>query len=551
MRTIKYFFLPVFCFLILQGLTAQEYAPDRLLVQFLEGEEPAMQGNQFNVPAMDKLNAEYRLMHARQLVPNAGSHGLHRVYVLRFEDAIDMEDAIHDYWSLGIFSAVEPDFKGYGAGECEELTPNDTYYDRQWGLYNDGTFSLDDATVDADIDMDEAWDVASGDPNLIVAILDSGFKEDHPELSGRIWTNSGEIEGNSIDDDANGYVDDDWGWDFAFNDESPADGHGHGTNVAGIATATGNNGIGYAGVDWDCQVMILKILDDNNSGFYSWWAEAITYAVDHGASVMNMSVGGSSTSTILEAAVNYARDNDVVIVACMMNYNNSVPYYPAAFDHTIAVGSTDADDTRTEPFFWSNTSGSNYGSHIDVCAPGNFIYGLSYNSNTNFNTYWGGTSQATPLVAGLCALLRAQDPSLTSEDLRTILRSTAEDQVGDPSEDTPGWDQYHGAGRVNAYEALTTGVSNIQEIENYASLGLHPNPVSRYANSILVQFDAHYSGDIQWSLRTMDGRQIAIGETFLNGAYWDFSVPAGLDRGMYLLETRIGSKVFTGKMIVN
>src|SRR5690606_38147307 len=119
------------------------------------------------------------------------------------------------------------------------------------------------------------------------------------------------------------------GWDFVNNDNDPTDDHGHGSNVAGIAAATGNNGAGYAGVDWNARVMILKILDNQNFGNYTNWALAIRYAADNGANIFNMSVGGSGFSQLMQSAIQYANTKNAIVVACMMNTNTSVPYYPA------------------------------------------------------------------------------------------------------------------------------------------------------------------------------------------------------------------------------
>ena len=230
--------------------------------------------------------------------------------------------------------------------------PNDTYFSRQYGLYNDGTFSLSSATNDADIDMDLGWDIEQGDQSIIVAVLDSGIKLDHPEFSGRLWTNPNETL-NGIDDDNNGYIDDINGWDFANNDNTPTDDHGHGTNVTGIIGANSNNNLGYSGVDRNCKLMIGKILDENNSGYYSWWTDGIYYAVDNGAKVINMSVGGSGFSSSMKDAIDYAYNNGVTVIACMMNENNNTTFYPAGYQNTIAVGATNPNDERSAPFFWS------------------------------------------------------------------------------------------------------------------------------------------------------------------------------------------------------
>ena len=410
---------------------------------------------------------------------STGRKSKQHIYIIRFQQGTNIQQVIDEYYKTGEIEYAEPDHKGSGGG-TQSITPNDQYYFRQWGLKNDGTFSLSPSISGADIDMENAWDIEQGDTNIIVGIIDSGTKLDHPEFTSRIWINYSEIPNNGIDDDNNGYIDDVKGWDFVNSDNNPTDDHGHGTNVASIIGANGNNSIGYAGVDWNCKLMTLKGLDNNNLGYYSWWADAIYYGVDNGANVINMSLGGTSTSTTLQNAVNYALNNNVVVVVCMMNTNSNTVYYPAGFTGVIAVGSTNSNDTRSNSFFWSSTSGSNYGSHISVVAPGNYIYGFNYQSNTNYGSYWGGTSQAAPHVSGLASLLLAQNPSRTPAQIKSIIETTAEDQVGTISEDTPGWDQYYGHGRINAFNALSTGVTSISTLDFHnETVLIFPNPTSQ------------------------------------------------------------------------
>jgi len=221
-----------------------------------------------------------------------GNKKMEDTYVINLESDKQIEELIELYRLTDLFEYVEQNFVGHGHG-YSQTTPNDTFFNRQWSHYNDGTFSLSNSTVDADIDSELAWDITQGNSNLIIAILDSGLKLDHPEFAGRIWTNPSEVQDGS-DTDSNGFIDDiNGGWDFVNNDNNPTDDHGHGTNVAGIAVASGNNSNGYAGVNWNSKIMVCKILDDNNSGLYSWWADAIYYAVDNGASVINLSAGGN------------------------------------------------------------------------------------------------------------------------------------------------------------------------------------------------------------------------------------------------------------------
>jgi thermitase len=473
------------CILLSNITFSQEsinYSRNQLIIKFKTESninfENCLIKQKFNHKELDSLNKELKV----QSIKLTGNKKKGDTYILKFKTDQDINQLIELYQNTNLFEYVEPNYIGAGGGQqgLLQTTPNDTYFSRQYGLYNDGTFTLSAAVNDADIDMDFGWDIEQGNQSIIVAVLDCGSKLDHPEFSGRIWNNSNEVL-NGIDDDNNGYIDDIEGWDFVNSNNDPTDDNGHGTNVAGIIGANANNNIGYTGVDWNAKLMICKIIDQNGSGFYTWWTDAIYYAVDNGANVINMSVGGSGFSSTMQAAINYAYNNGVTVVACMMNEDNNVTYYPAGYQNTIAVGSTNANDERSSPFFWSGSSGSNYGSHIDVVAPGNFIYGLDYQSNTDYNSYWGGTSQATPLVTGLASLLLAQDPNRLPYDIRTIIRNTAEDQVGNMSEDIFGFDNYYGYGRINAHQALLQFVTNVNEsnIEDL-ELSIFPNPSSEY-----------------------------------------------------------------------
>ncbi|MFC0603247.1 S8 family serine peptidase [Winogradskyella pulchriflava] len=467
-----------------------EFAKNRILFSFNDSKQISAIDDIGAIEALQFLYNDFSIKRIK-LLDKAYSKSNkinNRPILIEFNNTIEVEAVIDALKNTNLFLYVEPDFINYGSGIKKEdkltptkntenilftTTPNDTYFFRQWALHNDGTFNLSPSTVDADIDMIEAWDHTTGNPNITMAVMDSGLRMTHPEFTGRIWTNPNETT-NGTDTDSNGYIDDINGWDFVNDDNNPTDDHGHGTNVAGIATATGNNGIGYAGVDWSCKVMPLKVLDNNNSGFTSNIIESFYYAIANNVKIISISIGGSGFSVAYETAINSAYNNGIIVVACMMNFNNNVSYYPAAFTNTIAVGSTDSNDERTEPFFWSNTSGSNYGNHIDVVAPGNYMYGLSYSSDNNYNSYWGGTSQATPLVSGICSLMLSLNPNLTVDEIRAILRDTAEDLVGD-AQDTVGWDQYYGAGRVNAFNALSRVLST--EDYSYTNLTIYPNPV--------------------------------------------------------------------------
>ena len=495
----KKIILALFCILLSNFSFSQNN--NELILKFKANRKPESN----KVLKLQKFdNSDINLLNKSNIIQSiklTGNKKERDTYILKINSNKPLEELIELYKKTGLFEYVEPNFAGNGHGI--QTTPNDNYFNRQWSHYNDGTFSLSNSTVDADIDTDLAWDITQGEPNLIVAILDSGAKLDHPEFSGRIWLNTDENQ-NGTDSDSNNYIDDINGWDFVNNDNDPTDDHGHGTNVTGIALASGNNTTGYAGVNWNSKIMICKILDNNNNGYYSWWAEAIYYAVDNGASVINMSVGGNGSSTLLENAINYAYDNNVSVVVSTGN-QNSVIQYPAKYTNAFAIGSTNSDDSRSVPFFWSSTSGSNYGPELDFVAPGNYMYGLSYSSNTNYNSYWGGTSQAAPHVAGLISLLLSVNSDLTVNEIRTILEETSEDEVGD-WQDTTGWDQYYGYGRINAFQALTHETLSITPFENTdKELLVYPNPTTSGSNLTILNL---IKGDYIINIYNMIGQNI-------------------------------------------
>ncbi len=542
----KHLFLIILIFIVTTAFSQNKNVnKNQLIVKFKSSISlKTTEGRQlFKHKELDKINKDNKAT-SISLVGNKKQKNTYRI---TFDAKQDINHIINLYKKLHLFEYVEHDFIGFGGGKQKtllETIPNDTYFTRQYGLYNGGTFSLSPAIEDADIDMELAWDIEQGDASIIVAILDSGAKLDHPEFNGRIWENPNETV-NGIDDDNNGYIDDINGWDFANNDNTPTDDHGHGTNVAGIVGANGNNNLGYSGVDMNCKLMIGKILNNENSGFYSWWTEAIYYAVDNGAKVINMSVGGSGFSSAMQDAINYAYNNGVVVVACMMNENNNTTYYPAGYQNTIAVGATNPNDERASPFFWSASSGSNYGNHIDVVAPGNYIYGLNNESNTNYDYYWGGTSQAAPLVTGLSSLLLSQDPSRSPDAIRTIIRNTAEDQIGNSTEDTAGFDIYYGYGRINAHQALLENTLSISEVDlKNLDVSVSPNP---FSNLLTISGKPEIKSIIIYNIL---GVEIFRKENFSLTNYSKLDL-SHIDSGVYLASFLNGSgKIIASKKVI-
>jgi subtilisin family serine protease len=324
------------------------------------------------------------------------------------------------------------------------ITPNDPGWANQWGP--------------AKIEAPVAWSVVTGTSDIVVAVVDTGIQLAHQDLVGNLWTNPGEAPDNGSDDDGNGKVDDFWGWHFyhkwawdgekytylPWEDNHVADDHGHGTHVAGIAGARINNGVGVAGMAGGSRLLTVKVLDQYGNGWYSDVAQGIVYAVDNGAQVINLSLGGTPSSETLQAAVDYARAHGVLVVAATGNDGGAV-LYPAACEHVLSVAATDQSDSR--PSF------SNHGPQVDVAAPGVGIYSTWPWVGGYFTK--SGTSMAAPHVSGLAALIRSARPDLAMAQVTRIITTTAADVNGG---DLPGWDEYLGWGRIEAGQALSAAI---------------------------------------------------------------------------------------------
>ena len=266
--------------------------------------------------------------------------------------------------------------------------PNDPSFGSLWGMDNTGQ---NGGTSNADINAPEAWNTSTGTKHTIVAVVDTGVDYLHPDLAANMWHNPRETAGNGRDDDGNGYRDDVYGWNFINNTPSVMDDNGHGTHVSGTIGAVGDNGIGVAGVNWNTQIMALKFLDKNGSGYLSNAVRAINYAVANGAKVINASFGGGGYDSAMATAINNAKAHGVIVVAAAGNdgtNNDSRAEYPANYggDNVVAVAATDRTDNLA--------SFSNYGrSTVDIAAPGVSIY--STLPNGRYGTY-SGTSMAAP-----------------------------------------------------------------------------------------------------------------------------------------------------------
>lgn len=316
------------------------------------------------------------------------------------QDILAHREAIADILEPG--STVELDAIG-SAG----AVPNDPGYSEQY--------------FHESIESENAWDMTTGSQSITVAVLDTGLSMSLGEFSGRTVA----------------------GYDYANWDTNPTDDNGHGTAVAGTIAANANNGNSIAGVDWKCKIMPIKVLDSSNYGYYSWWTAGINFAVTNGARVINLSAGGSSTSSSLTTAIDNAIANGVIFVTVTHNDGTGSIRFPGSLPQAITVGAVTSSDVRS---YYSN-----WGSAIDLVAPGSGIYCLDHYGN---QLHRSGTSFAAPQVSGVAALLLSIDNGLTQSDVESLLVQGADDQVGD-AYDTPGFDVYYGWGRLNAFKSLS------------------------------------------------------------------------------------------------
>lgn len=262
-----------------------------------------------------------------------------------------------------------------------------------------------------------AWDFTVGNPNVIVAVLDSGVNASNPDLAGRVLP----------------------GFDFVNNDADVSDDYGHGTAVTGTIVGAANNSLGSVGVAFGCRVLPVKVMDSMGFAYYSTIAEGIRFAVDHGARVINISIAGDAQSATLQSAIDYAWSSNVVVVAAAGNNANSVPQYPAACEHVVGVTATDANDQLA--------SFSSFGGHLKLSAPGDNIWTTQRSADNYFGS-WRGTSFASPIVAGVAALVASAKPGLANSEIISALEQSADD-LG-----PAGFDNAFAYGRVNAYRAM-------------------------------------------------------------------------------------------------
>lgn len=369
--------------------------------------------------------------------------GLMRIQVLEYSGSAAPEDVAAALERIPGVEYAEPVYRKKLLG-TQSFVPNDPDLSLLWHL--------------APIKAEEAWDLVRGDTSVTVAVVDDGIDREHSDLKSALWMNPGESgldahgqdkRTNGIDDDGDGFVDDFWGWDFSGADgytpdnDPTNDTDPHGTHVAGIIGASGNNGIGVVGVAFGVKLMSVKIGDAESSPALFHEFNGIVYAVQKGARVINCSWGNRSYSRAEREVTDWALSRNTVIVSSAGNDNAETLFYPASYPGVLSVAAVDRGDVRADF--------SEYNGSIGISAPGRQIYSTYPADNYNYDS---GTSMAAPIVSGAAALVAIKYPSLKGDQIVAVLRAGADNITGIVGADMA---EYMGSGRLNIYNAIQTG----------------------------------------------------------------------------------------------
>lgn len=386
-----------------------------------------------------------------------------------------------------------------------DIIPNDSLIAQQWALQKIRAF--------------DAWDITQGNPDIKLAVIDTGIDYNHPDLKNKIFFNQGEIgtdnqgrdkRSNGIDDDGNGFIDDFMGWDFTDRfgfpfdstagdylewDNNPFDDQGHGTYIAGIAAAQTNNVSGIAGTAPNIKILNIRAFDPNGYGEEDDVAAAILYAVIMNARVINMSFGDDSFSMVLRDVIRYAHSQNLVMVASAGNKGVSAPHYPSGYLEVICVGNSTINDVVAPS--------SNWGSTIDLVAPGTNV--LTTARNNNYLSI-NGTSASAPFVSAAACLILSLT-NFSNEEVKQILKSTTDD-IGES-----GWDLKSGAGRLNLFRALSVLAPSVVKFDfplmDYSTfsdtLNITATILSAYFQSFDLQFGVGFNPS-NWTKLIENGR---------------------------------------------
>ncbi|MDD4179604.1 MAG: S8 family serine peptidase [Candidatus Margulisbacteria bacterium] len=432
----KIFVIPLLFFLFLCLAAQAETIPGQLIVKFKPGvvkipkglTVAAAKAASVSAASVKALGDKYQVVKYRQLYRAALNvrpdwTQLEDIYVVEFPKEKNITTAKADFKKDQNVIDAQADL----VVRAFDTIPNDTLLSQQWALTK--------------IKAEKGWDKTTGDANIEIAVLDTGLNYNHEDFSGKV-------------DTTNMY-------DIVNDDNDPIDDYGHGTAVAGVAGAIGNNSKGIAGLDWKVKILPIKVLNNEGKGSISNVSAGIEYvtalkSTGVNIAVINLSLGQYIADSVLETRCQEAHDAGILVVASAGNENVEAPTYPACYASVLAVAATDQNDQRA---IWSAGSASNYGTWVDVAAPGSAITTTDMDGGYS---NWDGTSFASPYVAGLASLIKAANPAMTNVQLTNQITSSA-DSIDSLN---PGYEGKLGSGRINAYEALGAILASLSSPTN-------------------------------------------------------------------------------------
>jgi serine protease len=416
------------------GVTSRDYLPGKIIIKFKEGSSQNLSIRNSRIFTLK--SAAERLSSLNKL--SKDDSGLDRIFEVNFSGKKPIETVINELLLNEQVEYAEPSYIYYS-----RFTPNDTFFASRQAYLNQ-------------VKATQAWDFIKSSSNVVIGIVDSGSDLEHPDLAANIYINPADPV-NGIDDDHDGYIDNNRGWDFVGlsaasikednNPDVTSDSTDHGVHVSGIASAVSDNGIGVSSIAFNAKLLIVKVGADNDPRSIFRGYEGIKYAADHGAQIINCSWGGPGGGSYGSDIINYAINKGCLIVAAAGNDNRDLPDYPASYNGVFSVTSVGSNDQKS--------SFSNYGPTVDISAPGSSIYSTENNGTYGLRS---GSSMSTPLVASAAALVKAQFPAFTMLQVAEQLRITSDniDAIN------PAFTGLLGKGRLNVLRAVTEASPSIR-----------------------------------------------------------------------------------------
>ena len=454
--------------------------PGRLVVKF----RAPMDGHTKTSPHLrallgDALDSARPLLRRRVTAPLPG--GVERLFTVEVSADADLRRLARKLAALPEVEYAEPVVVQQLVGEDDHLAavPNDPQYVTQQAYLQV-------------MQVEQAWNIAKGaDTSPIVCVIDGGTDWLHEDLQANMWTNAGEVPGNFLDDDSNGFVDDVHGWDFREDNGDPRgnwaatpSNSNHGTHTGGLLAAVTNNGVGIACASWNPRLMAVNASGTQDGGI-AFGFEGILYAADNGARIVSLSWGSTDASQAEQDVIDYATSQGVLVIAAAGNNNSRTPFFPAAYRNVIAVANVWGQGPSTDQRYGTG-SASNYGGWVDVAAAGVSVYSTFDFNLTNQYGSSTGTSMSAPVAAAVAALIQSLHPTWTPLEVGEQLRISC----NNINALNPGFEDLLGKGRVNAFRAVSLSSPSVR-LTNWTLHDADGNGELNQGENVTVSVEAH------------------------------------------------------------